>query len=144
MIRDLQEKDIPRILDIWLDSNLEAHHFISDGFWFKNLPFVETTLPQSEVYVCLFHDSIVGFIGLSDDFIEGLFVASEYRSQGIGKQLLDYVKQEHHTLKLNVYIKNMRAVDFYKRNGFHINTNFIDEQTGENNYEMIWSKWQVL
>lgn len=38
----------------------------------------------------------------------------------------------------------MRAVDFYKRNGFHINTNFIDEQTGENNYEMIWSKRQVL
>lgn len=79
-------------------------------------------------------------IGLNDDFIEGLFVDPKYRSKGIGKQLLDYVKLNHHILKLNVYVKNIRAVDFYKRNGFYINKNFVDELTSEKNYEMIWSK----
>lgn len=28
MIRALQEADIERVAEIWLDSNLKAHHFI--------------------------------------------------------------------------------------------------------------------
>lgn len=140
MIRKLQEDDISQVLKIWLDSNIDAHNFIPNDFWLRNLQFVETILPQSEVYVFLYNNSISGFIGLNDDFIEGLFVDSKYRSKGIGKQLLDYVKLNHHILKLNVYVKNIRAVDFYKRNGFYINKNFVDELTSEKNYEMIWSK----
>lgn len=140
MIRKLQEDDISQVLKIWLDSNIDAHNFIPNDFWLRNLQFVETILPQSEVYVFLYNNSIFGFIGLNDDFIEGLFVDSKYRSKGIGKQLLDYVKLNHHILKLNVYVKNIRAVDFYKRNGFYINKNFVDELTSEKNYEMIWSK----
>lgn len=140
MIRKLQEDDISPVLKIWLDSNIDAHNFIPNDFWLRNLQFVETILPQSEVYVFLYNNSISGFIGLNDDFIEGLFVDSKYRSKGIGKQLLDYVKLNHHILKLNVYVKNIRAVDFYKRNGFYINKNFVDELTSEKNYEMIWSK----
>ncbi|MBM6719537.1 MULTISPECIES: GNAT family N-acetyltransferase [Bacteroides] len=71
--------------------------------------------------------------------MEGLFVDSNHRSNGIGKLLLDYVKQKHQTLRLSVFAKNMRAVEFYKRNGFYTSNSFIDEQTGENCYEMIWS-----
>lgn len=140
MIRKLQEDDISQVLKIWLDSNIDAHNFIPNDFWHRNLQFVETILPQSEVYVFLYNNSISGFIGLNDDFIEGLFVDPKYQSKGIGKQLLDYVKLNHHILKLNVYVKNIRAVDFYKRNGFYINKNFVDELTSEKNYEMIWSK----
>lgn len=29
MIRALQEADIERVAEIWLDSNLKAHHFYS-------------------------------------------------------------------------------------------------------------------
>ncbi len=140
MIRRLKEDDIFKVIEIWFDSNVEVHNFISNDFWVKNLQFVESALSQSEVYISLHKNSISGFIGLNDDFIEGLFVDSKYRSKGIGKRLLDYVKLNHHILKLNVYVKNIRAVDFYKRNGFYISKSFIDEQTGENSYEMIWSK----
>ncbi|MFR0610694.1 GNAT family N-acetyltransferase [Limosilactobacillus mucosae] len=38
-----------------------------------------------------------------DDQIEGIFVAKEVQSQGIGKQLLDFVKTRHSHLSLNVY-----------------------------------------
>ena len=140
MIRRLKEDDIFKVIEIWFDSNVEVHNFISNDFWVKNLQFVESALSQSEVYISLHKNSISGFIGLNDDFIEGLFVDSKYRSKGIGKRLLDYVKLNHHILKLNVYVKTIRAVDFYKRNGFYISKSFIDEQTGENSYEMIWSK----
>ena len=140
MIRRLKEDDISKVIEIWFDSNVEVHNFISNDFWVKNLQFVESALSQSEVYISLHKNSISGFIGLNDDFIEGLFVDSKYRSKGIGKQLLDYVKLNHHILKLNVYVKNMRAIAFYKRNGFIISRKFIDELTGENSYEMVWTE----
>ena len=137
MIRKFKEGDISKVLNIWFGSNVEVHNFISRDFWFNNLHFVESALSQSEVYISLYNNSISGFIGLNNDFIEGLFVDSKYRSKGIGKQLLDYVKLNHHILKLNVYVKNMRAIAFYKRNGFIISRKFIDELTGENSYEMV-------
>ena len=140
MIRRLKEDDISKVIEIWFDSNVEVHNFISNDFWVKNLQFVESALSQSEVYISLHKNSISGFIGLNNDFIEGLFVDSKYRSKGIGKQLLDYVKLNHHILKLNVYVKNMRAIAFYKRNGFIISRKFIDELTGENSYEMVWTE----
>ena len=140
MIRKVKEGDISKVLNIWFGSNVEVHNFISRDFWFNNLHFVESALSQSEVYISLYNNSISGFIGLNNDFIEGLFVDSKYRSKGIGKQLLDYVKLNHHILKLNVYVKNMRAIAFYKRNGFIISRKFIDELTGENSYEMVWTE----
>ena len=140
MIRKFKEGDISKVLNIWFGSNDEVHNFISRDFWFNNLHFVESALSQSEVYISLYNNSISGFIGLNNDFIEGLFVDSKYRSKGIGKQLLDYVKLNHHILKLNVYVKNMRAIAFYKRNGFIISRKFIDELTGENSYEMVWTE----
>ncbi len=140
MIRKFKEGDISKVLNIWFGSNVEVHNFISRDFWFNNLHFVESALSQSEVYISLYNNSISGFIGLNNDFIEGLFVDSKYRSKGIGKQLLDYVKLNHHILKLNVYVKNMRAIAFYKRNGFIISRKFIDELTGENSYEMVWTE----
>lgn len=63
MIRKLQEDDISQVLKIWLDSNIDAHNFIPNDFWLGNLQFVETILPQSEVYVFLYNNSISGFIG---------------------------------------------------------------------------------
>ena len=35
---------------------------------------------------------IQGFIGLSNEYIEGIFVSAEMQSQGIGKILLNYAK----------------------------------------------------
>ena len=37
---------------------------------------------------------IQGFIGVSDEYIEGIFVSDEMQSCGIGKMLLDYIKDK--------------------------------------------------
>ena len=50
---------------------------------------------------------------LNDEYIEGIFVADEMQSCGIGKLLLDYVKDKKVSLRLNVYQKNARAISFY-------------------------------
>lgn len=138
MIRKLQDADIDRVADIWLDANLKAHSFVSPQYWKGNFETVKKMLPQAEVYVYENDREIWGFIGLNGEYIEGIFVSGEMQSRGIGKRLLDFVKTKKTELRLNVYQKNMRAIRFYQREGFKILREGMDEATGEKDYEMTW------
>ena len=140
MIRDLRKADINKVADIWLDTNRKAHYFISAQYWESNFELVKELLLQATVYVYEDKQGIQGFIGLSDEYIEGIFVSAEMQSQGIGKILLNYVKGKRNNLLLNVYQKNARAISFYQREGFEIQCNGIDEATGERDYAMSWQR----
>ena len=141
MIRKLEESDLPRIMQIWLSANKEAHGFIKESYWDENFEAVKAALPCTEVYV---HENAEaepdGFIGLNGGHIEGLFVDKAARNMGIGKELLDFAKINHTRLTLNVYIKNSGAVKFYRRELFSIDSRGIDEETGEEDYLMSWNK----
>lgn len=140
MIRALQKADINRVVDIWLDTNLKAHSFISAQYWESNYELVKEMLSQAEVYVYEDDQKIQGFIGLSDKYVEGIFVSEKMQSQGIGKLLLNYIKGRKDVLRLNVYQKNIRAIHFYQREGFEIQCEGLDEATGEKDYVMIWQQ----
>lgn len=140
MIRSLQKADINRVADIQLDTNLKAHSFISAQYWESNYELVKEMLSQAEVYVYEDGQKIQGFIGLSDKYIEGIFVSEKMQSQGIGKLLLNYIKDRKDVLHLNVYQKNIRAIHFYQREGFEIQCEGLDEATGEKDYVMIWQQ----
>ncbi|MBS6475358.1 MAG: GNAT family N-acetyltransferase [Clostridiales bacterium] len=140
MIRRLQKTDINRVADIWLDTNLKAHYFISAQYWKSNFASVKEMLSQTEVYVYENGQKIQGFIGLSDEYIEGIFVHGEMQSQGVGKLLLDFIKDRKAKLCLNVYQKNTRAIHFYQREGFEIQSEGLDEATGEKDYIMVWQQ----
>ena len=138
MIRKLQKVDINRVADIWLKTNLKAHFFIPEQYWISNYEFVKEMLPQAEVYVYEDNKMIQGFIGVSDEYIEGIFVSDEMQSCGIGKMLLDYIKDKKDRLQLKVYQKNVRAMSFYQREGFTIQSEEMDEFTREKEYVMNW------
>ena len=137
MIRKLLNGDIDRVADIWLKTNLKAHYFISNQYWKSNYELVKEMMPQSEVYV---FEAYKGFVGLNDEYIEGIFVSDEMQSCGIGKLLLDYIKDKKVSLRLNVYQKNARAISFYQREGFIIQCEDLDEATGEKEYIMLWKQ----
>ena len=138
MIRKLQKTDINRVADIWLKTNLKAHYFIPEQYWTNNYAVVKEMLPQAEVYVYEDDKIIQGFVGINAEYIEGIFVSDEMQSHGIGKILLDYIKDKKVRLQLNVYQKNVRAISFYQREGFTIQGEQIDEFTGEKEYVMNW------
>ena len=140
MIRKMQNIDINRVADIWLKTNLKAHYFIPEQYWTSNYELVKEMLLQAEVYMYEDNKMIQGFVGLSNEYIEGIFVSAEMQSQGIGKILLNYVKGKRNNLLLNVYQKNTRAISFYQREGFEIQCNGIDEATGERDYVMAWQR----
>ena len=140
MIRKLRKADINKVADIWLDTNIKAHYFIPAQYWKRNFDLVKELLLQATVYVYEDKQEIQGFVGLSDEYIEGIFVSAEMQSQGIGKILLNYVKGKRNNLLLNVYQKNARAISFYQREGFEIQCNGIDEATGERDFVMAWQR----
>lgn len=138
----MEEKDIPDVLQIWLETNIRAHNFIEKEYWTGNYEMVKQILPEAEVYVYEAEKSgqIAGFIGINDQYIEGLFVKESAQSRGIGKQLLDHAKSRKTELRLGVYQKNMRAVRFYLRENFLIQAEQMDEDTNETEYIMGWEK----
>lgn len=138
MIRKLRKADINRVADIWLKTNLKAHYFIPEQYWTNNYEVVKEMLPQAEVYVYEDDKIIQGFIGINDEYIEGIFVSDEMQSRGIGKILLDYIKDKKDRLQLKVYQKNVRAMSFYQREGFTIQSESMDEFTREKEYVMNW------
>ncbi len=140
MIRELNKVDIDRVADIWLDTNTKAHYFIPSEYWKSNFELVKEMMLQAEVYVYEVDREIQGFIGMTDEYISGIFVCGEVQSQGIGKCLLDYAKSKKKKLLLNVYQKNARAISFYQREGFDIQCSDLDEATGEKEYVMVWQQ----
>ena len=142
MIRKFETQDLGTVMQIWLHGNLNAHAFIAASFWRGHFEMVRDLLLQAELYV---HENeaprqIDGFIGLTENHIEGIFVAKAARSKGIGKALLDYVKSRRPRLDLSVYQKNERALAFYRREQFVVQSEGIDEDTNEAELQMLWSR----
>ena len=142
MIRKLETQDLDAVMQIWLQANLDAHAFIPASFWEAHFEMVRDMLPQAELYV---HENeaprqIDGFIGLTENHIEGIFVVKSARSKGIGKALLDHAKSRKPRLDLSVYQKNERALAFYRREQFVVQSEGIDEDTNEADIQMLWSR----
>ncbi len=161
-IRPMEAADLDAVTKIWLDANRQAHDFIPAAYWEGNLAAVKELFPLAEVYIWEekpatgnsggriegneAKDSEAepqGFIGLNDEDIEGIFVRDEARSRGIGKSLMDFVKAEREYLRLHVYEKNARALSFYRREGFAILEEGVDEATGEREFVMGWTKMRI-
>ena len=142
MIRKFETQDLDAVMQIWLHGNLDAHPFIPASFWTDHFEMVRDMLPQAELYV---HENeatrqIDGFIGLTGNHIEGIFVAKAARSKGVGKALLDHAKLLKPSLTLNVYQKNERALAFYRRVQFIVQSEGIDEDTNEADIQMLWTR----
>ena len=41
MIRKFRENDLPSIMQIWFDSNVEVHSFIPEKYWMDNFEMVK-------------------------------------------------------------------------------------------------------
>lgn len=138
MIRKFKKEDIESVMNIWIKGNTEAHSFIDADYWKSSFNMVKEMIADSEIYVYDENKIIKGFIGFNGNCIEGIFVDNIFRSQGIGKVLIDYGKSIKNELILYVYAKNNRAENFYLREGFVIVSENIDCQTGEKEHTMLW------
>lgn len=95
---------------------------------------------HAEIYVYEQESKIVGFVGMQDNYLAGIFVDKDIRSNVIGKQLLEYIKGIRQEFNLRVYKENKGAVNFYEREGLTIIIEEKDEAT--NNIELLM-QWKA-
>ncbi|MCI8949679.1 MAG: GNAT family N-acetyltransferase [Lachnospiraceae bacterium] len=138
MIRNFKSADINTVMSIWLNANKDAHDFIDAAYWENHFDAVKMMIPQAEVYVSERNGKVSGFIGLAGNDIAGIFVEQSERAKGMGSELLNFAQKERGRLNLNVYKKNVSAVNFYKRRGFKIVAENMDMETTEIEYHMTW------
>ena len=88
------------------------------------------------------NNTLRGVIATNDNrkHICCFFVSAVYQKQGIGKQLLNYVKKLKDEMHLSVYQKNYKAISFYQRENFVVQAESIDNDTNEKELLMSWKK----
>lgn len=138
-IRENEEAEMNRLIEIWYHGSLIAHDFIDKDYWkAQQTEMKEKYLPMSETYVINNESEVVGFISMVDNYLAALFIDVKHQGEGYGKRLLNFIKERRQSLQLKVYKKNEKAIDFYLRNGFVIKEELLDEQTAEKELLMEW------
>ena len=138
MIRLAEQQDLDRIMEIWLEGNLQAHDFVDPAYWTGCLQEVREAIAQADVWVWDENDRVEAFAGMVEHYLAGLFVSGAQRGKGIGGLLLEHIKEQRFPLTLHVYSRNAGAVQFYERHGFGIVSEYIDPETGQPEREMIF------
>jgi len=107
------------LIEVWEASVRATHYFLNedDIRLYRNLIFTEF-FDQVALYCTKQEGIITGFIGISDNMVQMLFIHPLYRGAGAGKRLLQYVINEHQVTRVDVNEQNEQAVGFYKYVGF--------------------------
>ena len=97
--------------------------------WVSATPWMPRTISLAELEVALTEglpkreawvigDPVAGYLSMdpADNHIWGLYAAK--KSVGLGKRLMDHVKEGRERLQLNTHLSNTRAHAFYAREGF--------------------------
>ena len=82
-------------------------------YWKSNYELVKEMMSQYEVYVFEADKMIQGFVGLNDEYIEGIFVSDEMQSCSIGKLLLDYVTKNPNHASVPYLNKYFSAIAYF-------------------------------
>lgn len=138
MIRPYQPSDLDALMEIWLSGNLDAHGFIPAAYWQGNAPAVRELLPGAELLVCDNGGGPLGFLGIQEGDILGVFVHRDARGQGVGHALLEAAKERRGELRLHVYRENRRARRFYEREGFRLLCEGTDPGSGAADLTLRW------
>lgn len=140
-IRKMESNDITKVVELWYETSLQAHYFISPDYWKENKEAMAGEyLPDSETYLAIQEGNIVGFISMIDNYLAAIFVQRDRQRHGIGKKLLNYIKERRTIIQLKVYKKNSDGVHFYTDQDFTILSENKDEITNEIELLMEWVK----
>lgn len=121
-IDKINKIEYPEVVNVWEASVRSTHHFLKeeDIEYFK--PLILNTYLDAVELRCIRNsgNKIVGFLGVSEQNLEMLFIAPKYRGKKIGKALLNYAITKLNVTKVDVNEQNEQAVGFYKHFGFEV------------------------
>lgn len=113
-------KDYKTLAGIWERSVMATHNFLKEeDFNEIKAVLISEYFPNVDLYAIADKGAYAGFIGLSPDTVEMLFIDSVSRGQGYGSALIEFAKQRGAT-KVDVNEQNSSALNFYKAKGFRV------------------------
>nr|WP_321980962.1 GNAT family N-acetyltransferase [uncultured Cohaesibacter sp.] len=131
MIRTFISEDTDAVIAIWQSASELAHSFLPADFMIEAERLTrEVYLPQAETWVFVRNGAIVGFIGLIDHYIGGLFVDPSHHGEGIGRALVDKAAAEKGSLTVEVFVDNAIGRRFYAAYGFTGDKQVSDPYSG--------------
>jgi GNAT superfamily N-acetyltransferase len=113
--------DFDEITSLWEASVRATHDFLTEADiqYFK--PLVRNQYLAAVQLFCLRDETgITGFLGLTHDNIEMLFVRPDCFGKGVGTKLLRFAVNGNRIRKVDVNEQNPKALRFYQRMGFVI------------------------
>jgi putative acetyltransferase len=122
-----------RVLDVWEASVRATHHFLSESDiqFFKPLVLQELLALEHLDCVRDREGSLVGFVGVSGDKMEALFVHPSFHRAGIGRRLARHAVVALGATTVDVNEQNVGAVAFYRRIGFEVEGRSEVDSTGK-------------
>lgn len=120
-IESAMQTDFPEIVEVWEASVRATHDFLTETDIEALKPLILNEYLDAVELFCIWENGeILGFLGLSPDKIEMLFLRPDARGKGIGKELLLFAIQEKGIRKVDVNEQNPQAVGFYRHMGFEV------------------------
>jgi putative acetyltransferase len=130
MIRKHKEGDLEAILDVWYQASTLAHPFLDSAFVEKvKKDMREMYIPNSETWVYEEGGKVIGFIGMMENEIGGLFVLPAHHSRGVGTALVNFILAQHKELEVEVFKENKIGRAFYDRFGFETFKEEMNEES---------------
>lgn len=138
-IRAIEENDFPALLEIentiWTNENSPVLHYYDSVDEYKE------KIAGRKIFIAADKDQVHGFVDVhhptpllshKKQWMIGIGVHPNSQSLGIGRQLLDYLKEvaiqeDIHKISLRVMGTNTKAIQFYEKNGFIQEALFKDE-----------------
>ena len=136
MIRKAENRDVSRIAEILVYNNRLVFFpiFQDEAYSFGEMQvlsvaeeFLKDEEMLSQTFVFDEKGIVKGLIRVCEEEIVKLYVDPFFHGRGIGRELIQFAKEECGASYLWALEKNERALRFYRRNGF--------EQTGERKLE---------
>jgi putative acetyltransferase len=125
--------DADVLLDIWLRSVRPTHTFLSEEDIQFYLPLVRDYLASAELelwVLCSDSNALMGFLGMSGNKMEALFLAPEFHRCGGGRLLVRHAQALKGELIVDVNEQNPTACRFYEACGFVVEGRSELDSTG--------------
>lgn len=139
MIINATPNDYPHLTSIWESAVRATHHFLQP----EDITYYKERLPlyfaQVDLYIYKEDNNIQGFIGVSDEEIEMLFVDNVYRGKGIGNSLTRFAIEHLNVHYVTVNEDNHQAEGFYRHWGFEVINRSVTDSDGKP-YPLLYMK----
>lgn len=110
---------VASLTGLWNRSVRVTHNFLLEKDFGNLEPYVRQALAEvPALAVAETEDGVAGFIGLSEDKIEMLFIDPAFVGKGIGRKLVDWAINEKGIRLIDVNEQNTYAVSVYTHWGF--------------------------